>query len=417
MLLGGSRKSSSQIRRLLAERSRQIKVIGLAGDDGTTVVSCLIASILTNADRKIGILGALGCLDGCQLSHSVGSTPTPATLARWLGRTIRHGCSHAIVELSPQVLRQGYVDGLALDVACLVHQGSELGSCRRWRQNQIRSAAYTLKLLAPEGLAILSADDAEAIGCLNLHDGPVLTVGIHAEAEIKAAILEQCPSEQTILLSAGGEAIPVRTRMIGSRHVYHCLTAAAVGLAYGIDLPTVIRGLEAIDHVPGHLERIECGQSFSVYLDRARTSSAIRVCLATLREVIRGRIFCIFGADGQRAAINRNGEEWPRKAIRRRLGRTVESLADLAVITDGNPGDEDPQNIIEDILAGLKRPAEAEVIPDRAEAIAWVLSRARPGDGVLIAGARPRTGKTANRYSLVDDRQVVRQWLYANQDD
>jgi len=270
--------------------------------------------------------------------------------------------------------------------------------------------------LAPEGLAIVSADDPIALEQSNLHDGPVLTVGIHADAEIKAVILDQCPSEQTMLLSAGCEAMPVRTRMIGTRHAYHCLTAAAVGLAYGIDLVTVVRGLEAIDYVPGHLERIECGQPFGVFVDRARTPPAIQACLATLREVIRGRIYCVFGAEGGRF----EGQDDPSRrrflaARRRRLGRAVEESADLAVITDANPRDEEPQDIIEDILAGLKRPAEPEVIPDRAEAIAWVLSQAKPGDAVLITGTgrptRPRSGKR----NLPDDRQVARHWLYANQ--
>ena len=91
-------------------------------------------------------------------------------------------------------------------------------------------------------------------GYLSQIDGPVLTVGMHHEAEITATMIERSASEQTMLLAAGSDVIPVRTRMIGVHHAYNCLTAAAVGLAYGIDLPTVVRGLEAIDYVPGRLE-------------------------------------------------------------------------------------------------------------------------------------------------------------------
>jgi UDP-N-acetylmuramoyl-L-alanyl-D-glutamate--2,6-diaminopimelate ligase len=242
---------------------------------------------------------------------------------------------------------------------------------------------------------------------LHLHDGPVLTVAVESEAEITATLLEQCPSEQTILLSAGSEAIPVRTRMIGIQHVYHCLTAAAIGLAYGIDLPTVVRGLEAIDYVPGRLERIECGQPFGVFVDHAHTPKALSTCLRTLREVVCGRLICVFGTQGERS-----------QGRRPRLGRAVERGADLAVITDDNPRDEDPQAIIEDILGGLKHPAEAEVIPDRAEAIAWALSQARPGDAVLIAGKGHRTQQIAGAgRGYFDDRQVARHWLYSNPPD
>ena len=88
--------------------------------------------------------------------------------------------------------------------------------------------------------------------------------------------------------------------MIGRHHVYNCLTAAAVGLAYGIDLPTVVRGLEAVECVPGRLQRIECGQPFGVFVDFAHTPDALTGCLQTLRQVTAGRVICVFGAGGDR---------------------------------------------------------------------------------------------------------------------
>ena len=106
-------------------------------------------------------------------------------------------------------------------------------------------------------------------------DGPVLTVGIQTAAEITAMPVEQCLSEQTFLLTAGSETVPVRTQMIGTHHIYNCLAAAAVGLAYGIELTTVVRGLESVGHVPGRLERIECGQPFGVFVDFAHTPDAL----------------------------------------------------------------------------------------------------------------------------------------------
>ena len=127
-----------------------------------------------------------------------------------------------------------------------------------------------------------------------------LTVGIRTAAEITATPIEEFLSEQTFLLTAGSETIPVRTRMIGRHHVYNCLTAAAVGLAYGIDLPTVVRGLEAVEYVPGRLERIECGQPFGVFVDFAHTPDALTGCLQTLRQVTAGRVICVFGAGGDR---------------------------------------------------------------------------------------------------------------------
>ena len=124
-------------------------------------------------------------------------------------------------------------------------------------------------------------------------------------------------------------------------------------------------------------------------------------------EVVAGRLICVFGAGGDRD-----------KGKRPLMGRAVETYADLAVITDDNPRNEDPQAIIEEILGGLKLPAEAEVIPDRSEAIAWALSHARAGDCVLIAGKGHETCQIVGAQRRhFDDRQVARHWLYANQGD
>lgn len=418
MLVRNSRETYGRVCQAMADDpSRRLKVVGIAGSGGMTTTSCLIASVLTTAGRKVGIMGSLGCFDGRQVAHLRHPTPPPRQLARWLDRMVKRGCTHAVVEVSRRALSQGWIDGIVFDAACAISQTALRNSGRNstFRAGPTRPGsdfpdsgnARLMEHLVAEGLAVVNADDPVSPSHLRLHDGPVLTVGIEAEAEITATLIEQCPSEQTILLSAGSEAMPVRTRMIGVQHIYHCLTAAAVGLAYGIDLPTVVRGLEAIDYVPGRLERIECGQPFSVFVDRAHTPKALSVCLATLREVVRGRLICVFGAQGER-----------RRGQRPILGRAVESGATLAVITDDNPRGEDPQGIIEDILGGLKRPADAEVIPDRAEAIAWALSQAGPGDGVLIAGKGHRTEQiSGSQRGYFDDRQVARRWLHSNPPD
>ena len=397
MLSDAREAFGSTCRAAVGDPSRQLKVIGLAGS-GSTTTCCLVASILTTAGYKVGILGALGYFDGLEVAHGRHVTPPPPQLARWLARMVECGCTHAVIEVSGHALNQGWVEGIVFDAACV----NDARDPRRLVGRLAKSRF--LEHLPPEGLAIVNADDPTASPALRSHDGPVLTVGIACEAEITASFVERCISEQTILLCAGSDAIPVRTRMIGTDHAYHCLQAAAVGLAYGIDLPTVVRGLEAIDYVPGRLERIECGQPFGVFVDRAPTPEALGRCLKTLREVVRRRLICVFGARGERD-----------RSRRPRLGRAVETVADLAVITDDSPRSEDPQAIIEDILGGLKRPAEAEVIPDRAEAIGWALSRAQVGDCVLIAGkghhAHQIIGSGRRRF---DDRQVARQWLYAN---
>ena len=256
--------------------------------------------------------------------------------------------------------------------------------------------------LPPEGLAVINADDPTSAGYLRRLDGPVLTVGMRSAAEVTATMVEQHPSEQTFLLCAGSETIPVRTRMIGTHHVYNCLEATAVGLVYGIELPVIVRGLEAAEHVPGRLERIECGQPFSVFVDFAHTADALTAALRTLRGVTRGRLICVFGAGGDRD-----------RRKRPLLAQAVEHDADLAVVTSDNPRTEDPQAIIADVLEGFRHPGDAEVVADRAEAIRFALRSARPADCVLIAGKGHETHQiVGDEHFPLNDAEIAREWLY-----
>jgi UDP-N-acetylmuramoyl-L-alanyl-D-glutamate--2,6-diaminopimelate ligase len=190
--------------------------------------------------------------------------------------------------------------------------------------------------------------------------------------------------------------------MIGRHHIYNCLTAAAVGLTYGLELPQIVRSLEAAAHVPGRLERLECGQPFSVFVDFAHTPDALQKTLQTLRTVTAGRLICVFGASGESDRTKRP-----------LMGEIVEKNADLAVVTSDNPRHEDPMAILIDVLKGFSDAERAEIIPDRGEAIAQALGLARPGDCVLLAG------KGHERFQIVgdeplefDDREVAKQWLY-----
>jgi UDP-N-acetylmuramoyl-L-alanyl-D-glutamate--2,6-diaminopimelate ligase len=231
----------------------------------------------------------------------------------------------------------------------------------------------------------------------------VLTVAIQAAAEITATPIEQCMSEQTFLLTAGSETVPVRTEMIGTHHIYNCLTAAAVGLTYGIELTTIARGLESVGHVPGRLERIECGQPFGVFVDFAHAPAALNGVLKALRQVTSGRLICVFGAGGQRD-----------RKKRPLMGRAVEQAANVAILTNDNLRHEDPQAIFHDILSGLQNANSMEVIPDRVQAIHRALRVARPGDCVLIASkGHEETQIIGDRRLPLDDRDVARSWLYS----
>jgi UDP-N-acetylmuramoyl-L-alanyl-D-glutamate--2,6-diaminopimelate ligase len=387
---------------LAGNPSHQMKVIGITGTNGKTTTSCLLAGVLTEAGRKVGLSGTLGYFDGEKVEDPTLTTPPANQLAAWLKRTQANGCSHAVLEVSSHALDQSRVGGIRFDAACVTNVSRDHLDYHPTIDDYRFTKSKLLDNLPAEGLAVINADDPTSAGYLNRISGPVLTVGIRSAAEITGTPIEQCTSEQTFLLTAGSETVPVRTTMIGVHHIYNCLTAAAVGLAYGINLDTIARGLESAGHVPGRLERIECGQPFGVFVDYAHTPDALSGTLRALAEVVSGRLICVFGAGGDRDRDKRP-----------LMGRAAEDEANLTIVTSDNPRTEDPSAIIGDILAGFRDANRAEVCTDRSQAIHRALATAQPGDCVLIAGkGHEKHQIIGDEIIPIDDCQIAKQWLY-----
>jgi UDP-N-acetylmuramoyl-L-alanyl-D-glutamate--2,6-diaminopimelate ligase len=386
----------------LGHPSDKLKVIGVTGANGKTTTSCLVAGVLTHAGHKVGLLSTLGYFDGEDVEDAIHPLPPPDRLAALFERMALNGCSHAVMEVPLNALDKPQLAGITFDALCVTNV------TRRHLDSQLKLDDYRparLRLfdrLRGEAFAVLNADDPVVAGYLRQVDGPALTIGIHSPAEITGTPVEQVSSEQTFLITAGSDTMPVRTQMIGKHHIYNCLTATAVGLAYGVELPQIVRTLEAAKHVPGRLERIECGQSFSVFVDFAQTPDALAGCLQALRIVTKGRLICVFGADG---IVDQ--KDLPQ------MGRVMERGADAAIVTSADSQDVNPSAAMQELLGGFQRPDSVEVIPDRRAAICRALSLAEKGDCVLLAGKGYKTSQIDEETDIeLNDRQITCDWLY-----
>ena len=398
-----SRLALGQICHALAGNpAERVPVIGVTGTNGKTTTTCLIASILRMARQLPALAGTLGYCDGVRTQPAPLTTPPAPLLADWLARSEARGATHAVLEVSSHALAQHRTAGFEFDVACITNVRRDHLDFHGTLANYKTAKGRILDQLRDGGVAVLNLDDAACREFLTTIDGPVLTYGMNSAAEVTATVIERHRSEQTFLLTAGSDTVPVRTAIIGDHHVANCLAAATVGLVYGIDLATIVHGLERITTMPGRLERIECGQPFSAFVDYAHTPDALETVLATLRQVCTGRLICVFGAGGERD-----------RAKRPLMGRAVEQGADVAIITDDNPRREDPAAIAAQIRRGFKQPRSTVVIHDRTRAIQTALAAAEPGDCVLVAGKGHETAQVVGRRRYeFDDRDVVRQWLY-----
>jgi UDP-N-acetylmuramoyl-L-alanyl-D-glutamate--2,6-diaminopimelate ligase len=188
-------------------------------------------------------------------------------------------------------------------------------------------------------------------------------------------------------------------KLRGRFNVENALGALAASRLLGIDHDATARGLEAVRGVPGRFESVAEGQPFEVVVDYSHKPEALESVLRTARDLATRRVICVFGCGGDRD-----------RGKRALMGRIASELADIAIVTSDNPRSEDPQAIIDEILAGVT--TEVEVEPDRAAAIERAISAGDEGDVVLIAGKGHEQGQEfADRTIPFDDREVARDVL------
>jgi len=406
-LVSDLRRSFGQlIHQLTGHPSRKFKIVGVGGNRERTTTACLIAGVLHAANQRIGVIGSLGCLDGRSVLPSKHVPPPADKLAELLVRMVKNHCSHVVLEISDQAMAEERLAGMTLNVVC-VSDGRELpgpSAVHAGRAKQARLEKI-FDYLKKDGLVVLNADNPYSQQLLRRLDRPTLTVAVEAAAEITATPLEQSLCEQTFLLTAGSETVPVRTSLIGRDNIYNCLTAAAVGLSYGFELTTVVRGLESVAYVPGRLQRIECGQPFGVFLDCVRSAHALAKTLNTLRSLTAGRLICLLSTE---SLSRKHAARLP----------AVERYLDVAILTGSSPKKKASAMELRYLQQVFHRLNGVHAIPDRSAAMRFALSTAKAGDCVLICSDyRTAFRRAVGRVAATDDEEIVREWFFAHQFD
>jgi len=359
---------------LAGQPSRHLTTVGVTGTDGKTVTSHLIRSVFRASELKTGLVSSIEVNCGPNRESVPSSDLNPPRLAEQLTRMVLSDCTNAVVEIPSVALAKRCVSGVEIDVAVITNIRHNHLKFHGSAENYRRATMRLLTQLKPSGLAILNADDPTTHFLLEEIDQPVLTIGMKQEAEVTARLIERTRSEQTFMVTAGSESIPVRTTIIGDQHIYNCLAATAVGLSSGLDLETIAKGLESTGTIPGRLERVE------------------------------GKIWCVCSTDQSQSEIQR-----------RRIGEVVEKAAHNVVITRTTAQQSIDYEPAHQMLDGFEDPGKAHLLPNRFKAIQWVLKNAKPGDAVLVSGCGERPfALIGEDHWTITDRDVCQAWLYDN---
>lgn len=228
------------------------KRIGLAIAGGADRLAILLASVLRTVGLRPGFITGRCASDSESYAVFAGGSPDRGAWYEWSKRIEDLSCSHAILEVAPSLegdLSQTEFAGQPanLDLLCMRGPSRVDSSVVRAREPKFteRHGHRALAGLSPLGLAVLNADDPDCRALLANHSGPAITFGVDAPAEFTATVIEEFASEQTILLNAEGETVPLRVPLVGRESVFDLLAAATIAWCYGISLVESVRGLES----------------------------------------------------------------------------------------------------------------------------------------------------------------------------
>ena len=404
--------------------SHDLAVVGITGTDGKSTTCALTVAVLESGGLAAGLVGTvetrIGGVREANAEHV--TTPEALELQAALRAMAAAGDRVAVLETTSHGLAMDRVTGLAYDVAVLTnlsHEHLELhGSFERYRAAKLslfESLARTTPAKADVPRAgIVNRDDASADlfeAVVRESGARLITFGTEPSSEVRAEKIEEDGRRLRIHIATPRWRGPIDLHLAGRFNAYNTLAAWAVGEAFEFDPDAIRRGLESVRGVAGRMERVDAGQPFGVIVDYAHSPAALENVLDVLAPVAAARgggLIVVFGSAGERDT-----------AKRPLMGRVAGERAQLVVLTDEDPRQEDSLAILDAIArgaesAGRRRGRDLLLIPDRLTAIATAFGRANAGDIVLLAGkGHERTIIVGTDPRPWDERQAAEDALAA----
>ena len=381
--------------------SDRLRIIGVTGTSGKTTTTYLVEAGLRSAERVAGLIGTVGIrIDGRDQPSAL-TTPEAPDLQALLAVMVEQGVDTVMMEVSSHALTLGRVDGVRFAVGGFTNLSRDHLDFHPTMREYFEAKARLFDPHSPThaSLSVICIDDdaGRAMVRRAYHPVSVSATGRDADWRVENIETVELGAQEFLAVDPAGVHHGLRIGLPGRYNVANCLLAVALLDAVGVSPEQAAPGLRSAT-VPGRLEPIDRGQGFLALVDYAHKPGALRAVLETLRAQSGGRLAVVFGAGGNRDP----GKREP-------MGGVAAELADLVVVTDDNPRDEEPAAIRAAIMAGAQGgPAQVVEIGDRREAIDYAVAWARPGDVVLIAGKGHETGQTSHGQTRpFDDREQL----------
>jgi UDP-N-acetylmuramoyl-L-alanyl-D-glutamate--2,6-diaminopimelate ligase len=360
--------------------AQKLRLVGVTGTNGKTTTTHLIEHLLATTDQPTALLGTLYSRWPGHYQTALYTTPFAVDLQADLAAAVSAGCQTAVMEVSSHALAQKRVWGCPFEVAVFTNLTQDHLDYHKDLEDYFGAKALLFNQDYLRGRAIVNWDTpygqrlAESIEPERLWTYSTQTT----EANLYTSDLSYLANGVQGMLHTPMGQVKFMSPLVGQFNLENLLAAVGAALHMGISLETIAAALPTFAGVPGRMEQVQVGaeQDISVIVDYAHTPDSLKNSLQAARPFVKGKLICVFGCGGDRDRTKRP-----------QMGRIAYDLADTVVVTSDNPRTEDPEQILQDILAGIPASlGEEEVVCDRAAAIQAAIAMAQPGDGVLIAG-------------------------------
>ncbi|WP_368294018.1 UDP-N-acetylmuramoyl-L-alanyl-D-glutamate--2,6-diaminopimelate ligase [Dehalobacter sp. TBBPA1] len=357
--------------------SGRLELVGITGTNGKTTVTHLIERIVQQSGKKTGLIGTLGSRIGNNAYPGQHTTPESTEIQHLLAEMVAENVDLAVMEVSSHALDLGRVNGCVFNAGIFTNLTQDHLDYHKDMQEYLKAKALLFSGLnggKAGQLAVLNADDGSCVFLKEQAGCRVVTYGVDHEADYRAVNIRLSDRGVEFDVLFHGKSAGIFYSTPGKFSVYNVLAAIAWALESGYPTEIVVQALHSIKGVPGRFESIRKGQPFLVIVDYAHTPDGLENVLRTAREITGGKLITVFGCGGDRD-----------RKKRPLMGEAAGRFSDYIVVTSDNPRTEDPDEIIKDIIPGLKS-ANYKVIKDRRSAIDEACMAAGSGDTILIAG-------------------------------
>ncbi|MDF2538778.1 MAG: hypothetical protein K0S76_1799 [Herbinix sp.] len=357
--------------------AKKLTTIGITGTKGKTTTTYMIKSILEQTGIKTGLIGTIETMIGDLVIPANNTTPESYIIQKTFAQMVEEGCKCVVMEASSQGLMLHRLDGFTFDYGIFTNlEPDHIGGNEHKDFEDYMSSKS--KLFRQCKVGLLNIDDSHAEDILKGHTCEVETFGFSDQANIRATDVELVGRDGYLGISYRLEGLlnfRVDIGIPGKFSVYNSLCAIALCRHFGVDLEEMKKALNNVA-VRGRIELIPISDKFTLMIDYAHNAMSLESLLTTLKEYHPRRLVCMFGCGGNRS-----------RSRRFEMGEVSSNLADLTVVTSDNPRFEEPQDIINDIIEGVKRGrGEYVEIIDRRDAIKYCIDNAREGDVIVLAG-------------------------------